>query len=478
MVEIIFNYNNIETLIQANFNDSFNTITHKFIIKSQLDINNIYFVSNGQIISNNQKIKNMMNKSEKLNKRKIILVLSINSNITNDNTDMIKSKDIICPECKEICIYDIKDYKIKLYGCKNGHIIDKIKLDEFNNKQKIDIAQIVCDKCKNISKSNSFNNEFFICYECKMNLCPLCKSIHDKAHTIINYDNKNYICNKHNEILFKYCKNCKIDLCFQCIFEHKNHELISYENELIDIKELRKKMNNLNMIINKFKLNLEEIINKLKKLKDNLDIYYNINNNLLNNYEINKNRNYNLLLSLKNIDADIDSEINKFTYEYSYGYNLNKLLYLYTEINEENLDIEIQYKPNNNNEEVEENEENKKEKLKIFGKKFIKNNFDKCKIIYDNKEYDLCEYFDDIDNEYNSNEIIKIKLKGYNNIMDMSEMFSYCKSLFSLLNISKLNTSNVINMTEMFYSCESLSSLPDISKWNTSNVIDMSWMFG
>ena len=35
----------------------------------------------------------------------------------------------------------------------------------------------------------------YICYECKKNLCPLCKFIHDKLHSIINYDNKNYICN-------------------------------------------------------------------------------------------------------------------------------------------------------------------------------------------------------------------------------------------------------------------------------------------
>ena len=135
MVEIIFNYNNINTLIQANMNDSFNTIIQKYINKSKLDINNIYFVSNGQIISENEKIINIMNNLEKLNKKKIILVLSINSTIINENTNIIKSKDVICPICKEICKYEIKDHKIKLYGCNNGHIINNIKLDDFNNKQ-------------------------------------------------------------------------------------------------------------------------------------------------------------------------------------------------------------------------------------------------------------------------------------------------------------------------------------------------------
>ena len=71
----------------------------------------------------------------------------------------------------------------------------------------------------------------------------------------------------------------------------------------------------------------------------------------------------------------------------------------------------------------------------------------------------------------------EIKLKGINNITDMNGMFTLCKSLSSLPDISKWNTSNVTNMSWMFCCCNSLSSLPDISKWNTSNVTDMYWMF-
>ena len=471
MVEIIFNYNQVETIIQANLNDSLNDIIQKFLNKTQLDINNIYFISNGQQLSENKKIIDLMNVSEKSSNRKNILVLSINSTINNDNINMIKSKDIICPICKEICIYEIKDHKIKLCGCKNGHIIDNIKLDDFNNKQNIDISQIKCDKCKSKPKLNTFNNDFFICYECKMNLCQLCKSIHDNTHSIINYDNKNYICNKHNETFVKYCKKCKIDLCFSCLNEHKNHKLISYKDRLIDIKELRNKMNNLNMVINKFKMNLEEIINKFKKLQDNLELYSNINNNIINNYELNKNRNFSLLISLKNISNDIDNEIKKLKIGYKYGYNLNKLLYLYNEINDINLETEINYKTFKKNKNV------KKEKLRIFGSKFVKNNIDNCKIIYKNKEYDLCKYLDDIDDNYNYNDMITIKLKGSNNITDMSYMFSQCESLYSLPDISKWNISNVNNISYMFNGCKSLPLLPDISRWNTSNISDMSFIF-
>ena len=48
-------------------------------------------------------------------------------------------------------------------------------------------------------------------------------------------------------------------------------------------------------------------------------------------------------------------------------------------------------------------------------------------------------------------------------------MFWGCKSLSSLLDISKWNTNNVEKMSEMFFWCTPLSSLPDISKWKTNN---------
>ena len=69
-----------------------------------------------------------------------------------------------------------------------------------------------------------------------MNLCPLCKSIHDKSHSIINYDDKNYICIKHDETFLKYCEGCKIDLCLSFVNEHKDHKVILYEDKLIDMK--------------------------------------------------------------------------------------------------------------------------------------------------------------------------------------------------------------------------------------------------
>ena len=66
-----------------------------------------------------------------------------NDNINENNT--IKSKDVICPECKENILMKIKDYRINLYECKNNHTKNNILFDEYENLQKIDISKIKCD---------------------------------------------------------------------------------------------------------------------------------------------------------------------------------------------------------------------------------------------------------------------------------------------------------------------------------------------
>ena len=175
-------------------------------------------------------------------------------------------------------------------------------------------------------------------------------------------------------------------MCLSCSNEHKNHKIILYQEKLIDEKILRNKMNEFENVINKLKINIEGIIIKLKNIIENMNIIYNINNNILKRYE-NKNRNYKLLLNLNYMDKYIENEINKIKNEYDYGYNLNSLLYLYTEMTDKNEEIEIIYKPIK--EEEEEENEDKKEKIRIFGETFVNNNYQKCKMIYNNEEYEL-----------------------------------------------------------------------------------------
>ena len=469
MVEIEFNYLQTRTKIQASLNDSFKSAITKFIDKTKLNLKDIYFLYNGNLLNDKDIIKNRISRTDKQNKKLIILVMDTNNPIENDE-QINKSKNVICSKCKEPCKYNIKDYRIKLFDCKNGHIYDNIKLTEFINTQKEDMSKIKCDICKNKTRADSYKHTFFFCIKCKMNLCPLCRNNHDKSHDIIDYDDKNYKCNEHNESFNKYCENCKVDLCLYCISEHKKHKIVAYEDKLIDTKVLIKSMDDLKNAIKKFKDNLDEIINKFKKIIESIDAFYNINNDIVKYYEKYKPRNYFSLLNLQNIKVLINKEINKIKYDYNYGYNLNRMLYLYNELNDENTEIELNYNPNND-------KENNKEKLRIFGNKFVINNIYKCKILYKNEKYELKKYFEKIDSSYDHKNPIKFKLKGVNNITNMTEMFNECYLLSSLPDISKWDTSNVTNMSCAFAKCKSLNSFPDISKWNTKNVIDMSYMF-
>ena len=112
MVEVEFSYHQNKINIQSNMKDMFEEIVQKYIIKSNLDINNIYFISDGKTINTKDKLENIMNESDKINKKIIILVETINNSINIENTNIKISNDIICPDCKEICKYEIKDYKI------------------------------------------------------------------------------------------------------------------------------------------------------------------------------------------------------------------------------------------------------------------------------------------------------------------------------------------------------------------------------
>ena len=220
------------------------------------------------------------------------------------------SKDIICPECKENIILDIKNFNINLKGCKNKHEINNVLLlNEYEESQKIDISKIILDICKIHNKSNSYKNEIYICNTCNKNMCPLCKSKHDKNHLIINYEDKNYICKKHNETFIKYCETCKEDICILCQSEHFNHNIFDFTKILINKDELLKSSEALKDVIDKFKYKIDIIKETINKMLNMLDTYYNLNNNMINNYNI-KKRNYHYLQNLHNIKNNNDKIIN------------------------------------------------------------------------------------------------------------------------------------------------------------------------
>ena len=133
-----------------------------------------------------------------------------------EKKSIIKSKEILCPECNESIRINISNYKIRLYNCKNRHCKDNILFKEFDNMLNVDISKIICDNCKKKNKGDSHDNLFYRCNNCKQNLCVVCKSIHNKSHNIVDYDIRNNKCEFHGEQYISYCKICYLNICQLC----------------------------------------------------------------------------------------------------------------------------------------------------------------------------------------------------------------------------------------------------------------------
>ena len=230
MAQVEFIFYGYKTVIQCPIDEIFLSICNKYVSKIQAEIHNIYFLYDGNEIKEfnlqlpfNQ-VANVLDKERKI---MTVLVFERVSTIVNNNIKI--SKQIICPLCLENTRMLMENYKIKFYECKNGHVINNILLKEYENKQKIDELKIMCYLCLKNSKAKSFNKQFYICNSCKINLCPICKSTHNKENNCVNYEGKNYKCEKHkNELYNSYYKKCKQNICTMCESEHINHEIISY----------------------------------------------------------------------------------------------------------------------------------------------------------------------------------------------------------------------------------------------------------
>ena len=464
MIKVEFEYKEGKCFIQATLGEKMRKICNKFAQKSQVDINSFFFMYSGNIVNLELTIEQIITKIDK--KRKIMSIIAFDYANEQGNNNMVRSPHIICPICKETARFELNNYRIKIYNCKNGHIIDNILLKEFEKTQLIDESLIKCDNCKQNNKSNTYNKEMFICNKCNMNLCPLCKTNHDKTHKIINYEQKYYICNKHDKEYYSYCEECKQDLCVLCKEAHKNHKIITYD-EIIPKKTINEEEIKLyfNCSFIPIKARLGMIIDRINNVLGNLDIYFKSIEKMLLNFNIN-NINYNILQNINFHYKAEDPCFENIDYNYKMlteGDNnevISYLLDIYNEMNPNEIDL------------VYNIPKNEKE-IKIFGEEFVRINKDLCKIIYNNEEYNLTEKFACEKIEGNS---LSIKLKGINNVNFINGMFDECSLLSNLSNFSNWDTTFVFCAMEVFHNCKCLE-LPDISCWNTSNIVYMESMF-
>ena len=414
MAEVEFHYNGTYSTIPCNLKEKLKDIIKKFFDKEGITPGNKFFLYNGGTLNNEQlsftfeQIANFVDKDRK----------KMTITIVDDDRDFRKLKNIICPECHESIRMDIKEYKINLSKCKNGHNIENILFNEFEETQNINFTE-------NTHETKYYDENYF------------------------------YKCNEHDDGYEYYCEDCEKNLCTICE-GHKDHKRIFFADILPKKKDLVEKKEEVKLTINKFNSQIRALISILNDVKKKINIYYRIYENMINNYD-NKKRNYEIIYNLIQLQNNkIQDELNEII-ESNIIDKYKSIFNIYQKMNMDEINIIYDAKKLN--------------EVRLFYESFIERNKNNAKIVIEGKEQDLIEKYK-LSN-YNKN-ILQVKLKGITNIIDMSLMFASCESLLSLPDIHRWNTTNIINMCGTFESCYSLKSLPDISRWDTSNVTNMS----
>ena len=347
-----------------------------------------------------------------------------------------------------------------------------------------------------------------------MKLCSLCRTNHEENHIIVDQGLVNYICKIHGKTFVSYCQICQNNLCILCEKDHdKDHNITDFR-KMIPNYNVRQKLNEFRELIDKFIDNIKSIIDKLNSVINNIEIYYRINNDIINCYE-RKYKNYQIYKNIQNIEEynrlvieDIKNiindnyEINKFNYIYEMYNLMNKKKVELPERSKSLIpinDSSSRYRSNslnnnicllksfntlNKNKYIEQKEDitieykipKNAHRIMILGSEFIKNNRNRCEIYINGKYRELSQNID-LNTCQIENGILEIKFRPLQNLTNLSSMFSGCVALYSLPDFNKLVTNNVIKMNNLFNMCESLKSISDISKWDISKVIDLSYMF-
>ena len=144
MIKIEFEYNSAKTIIQSIYEDKMRQVCSKFTQKVQIDLNKLYFIYSGNIINLDLSVEQIINKADR--ERKVLSIIAIDHSNEQGNNSKVVSPYIICPICKEHARFEIKNYRITIYNCKNGHVIDDILFKDFEKTQTIDESLIMCTK--------------------------------------------------------------------------------------------------------------------------------------------------------------------------------------------------------------------------------------------------------------------------------------------------------------------------------------------
>ena len=171
MATVEFVLNSVPTIIQCTQDETIMSICQKFATKVQKNVSDIFFLykvgislfTKGVIgpIDLQATFSEQASKADKENNHMKILAQALTDTMAPTEKILSKSKDIVCPECGELCFLHLRDHKVSLVGCKQGHKEENISLKDFEKTQMIDESTIVCQVCLSVDKSKAYNNQFF-----------------------------------------------------------------------------------------------------------------------------------------------------------------------------------------------------------------------------------------------------------------------------------------------------------------------------
>lgn len=417
MINLEFETNGNKTTIQGKSKDKMSDIFKRLDSKLGKSIEDSFFLYNGKKIDKEATFESIATNIDKEKGKLTILVES--SKIKEKKVKEKFSNYIICPYCREQVKMKINNYIIELNDCQEKDHSKKLFFNEFLETQILDETLIKCVKCKN-DKSQTFENNFYICGQCKVNLCPLCVRSHkNEKHFVMDYSMKDFICKTHFESLNSYCKDCNKDLCIMCEKEHIKHNVQSYGVLMPDKDGLNCELKKLEENIEKFKNSIIEVEKILNEIKNNSDIYLKIAKNIVKNFNV-KERNFSTLDNINNISnfskifiEDMDKIIN----EKEIAQKLNQLLIIYSKMsNKDYIEEEKKIKESPKYKEEEIKKEEKNEKPKEISDLFLYLNERYNEIIKGNPNIPYIDilriFLDELKQKYDSE---LSKLQNFNN---------------------------------------------------------------
>jgi hypothetical protein len=296
------NYLAIEEINKKNIN--MNEIKNNNLVKEIIEIKEKIYIIMELCICNLEYLMKIRDKGLSIKEIKEIFI-EINKNKKIKNINLKPSKILISSNNK----YIIKDFNNSFKGdnlLNIGILIYYMYFKEYINKDEIYKLKSINNKIlndlmikllnKRISWDEYFNHSFF-----QQNI----KQNNISFSYLGNNNLFNFQCLKHyNKEVNYYCKECKINICDNCLKEHDiSHQIFIFssiglnKDERDEIDNLFKDIENQIKSLNEYKNNIKSY--KMKSIKENILIYENDDSNNYKNYYIDYLKYINKQLKLK-----------------------------------------------------------------------------------------------------------------------------------------------------------------------------------